>query len=72
MIRSHQDNCLWCAHYLGERRCEAFPESIPDPLWTGDNPHREPFEGDRGIRYQSRPMEIPDAETFLKWGGMEP
>jgi hypothetical protein len=68
MIRGHQHNCQWCAHYSGERRCEAFPAGIPEPLWLAEHLHRTPFEGDQGLRYEPRRLDMPDAEAFLGGG----
>jgi hypothetical protein len=65
MIFRYQVNCRFCANYLGDQRCHAFPAGIPDTLWSGERLHKDPFEGDHGIRYQSRHLEFPDAETFL-------
>jgi hypothetical protein len=32
--------------------CSAFPEGIPVEIAYGNNPHTEPYEGDRGIQYE--------------------
>ncbi|MBF83491.1 MAG: hypothetical protein CL489_03340 [Acidobacteria bacterium] len=36
-------------HPQGLQTCEAFPEGIPDPIFTGKQMHFEPIRGDRGI-----------------------
>jgi hypothetical protein len=59
MIYLAKANCRHCKHYLGGRKCLAFPESIPDALWSGENLHREPYEGDQGYRYQRAFDELP-------------
>lgn len=59
MIFKYQDNCKICAHYLGNQACQAFPMGIPEELWSGKNPHDEPYPGDQGYRYESRRLSIP-------------
>jgi hypothetical protein len=41
-------------------RCAAFPEGIPDEIYQSLADHRQPFAGDRGIRFE--PMSDEDAE----------
>ena len=45
--------CNRCAHYLGFARCTAFPERIPDAILDGEHDHREPYPGDRGVRFRA-------------------
>lgn len=59
MIHPHDTNCLWCKHYLNDRRCKAFPVAIPEDLWTAKDLHREPVEGDNGYQYESSMVHIP-------------
>jgi hypothetical protein len=45
--------------------CAAFPleqGGIPDQIWTGRADHRQPFEGDNGIRFEAAP-----GETFPEY-----
>ena len=35
--------------------CDAFPQRIPGEIYTGGFDHRNPFEGDQGIRFEMRP-----------------
>lgn len=35
--------------------CDAFPERIPGEIYVGGFDHRQPFEGDNGIRFELRP-----------------
>jgi len=69
MIHLAKANCRFCAHYRGDRKCLAFPESIPYSLWNGENLHREAYEGDQGFRYQRAFDELPPLpDHFFNWG----
>ena len=59
--------CWTCRHYDERARifCAAFPDGIPLPIQWGEFDHRQPFEGDNGIRYES--VENP-AKLFGKEG----
>lgn len=66
MIHRFQANCQFCAHYLGNRRCKAFSDQIPDALWSGENLHRTPFSGDNGMLFEPKRLSVPpDVESFL-------
>ena len=63
IILPRQAACRSCAHYLGvhsvdgserseHHRCEAF-DQIPREILAGENDHRNPVDGDNGIRYLS-------------------
>lgn len=43
--------CVECRHYLEDHRCSAF-EHIPVEIFLGEHDHREPYEGDNGIRFE--------------------
>jgi len=47
--------CMTCKHFRGQGICGAFPEGIPAEIYSGDNKHREPYPGDRGIQYERKP-----------------
>ncbi len=55
--------CTFCRHWNGpaplakRRTCGAFPQKIPDEIWKGENDHRQPYPGDRGIRFEPIPVE---------------
>lgn len=60
--------CLGCARLrVGSQTCEAFPKEIPTPIWNGQNTHRRPYPGDRGIVYE--PLLAPDGATGIASGG---
>ena len=57
--------CIFCRHLKeGSARCDAFPDGIPDDILFALHDHREPYEGDRGIRFELKPGE--DA-AFKEW-----
>lgn len=48
--------CWTCIYkHSGRSTCDAFPKGIPVEIATGQNQHREPVPGDRGIQYERRP-----------------
>ena len=44
--------CLMCKHYHSLHACEAFPERIPQEIFTGLHDHLKPFKVDNGIRWE--------------------
>jgi hypothetical protein len=58
--------CIFCRYLKeGQVRCEAFPEGIPDDLLFAMSDHREPYEGDHGIRFELKPGEEGRLEEWL-------
>lgn len=51
--------CNSCLHRRSVGFCAAFPDppGIPGPIISGEWDHREPVEGDRGIRWEPKPGE---------------
>lgn len=43
--------CTRCKHYSKDGTCPAFQNGIPMPIMNNEHDHREPYEGDSGIRF---------------------
>ena len=51
--------CVWCRHRSADgRRCNAFPEGIPEAIATNRHDHRNPFDRDHGVRFEPERVEI--------------
>lgn len=50
-IPKYSSVCSKCQHFKCFRKCEAFTE-IPLDIWTGENTHNEPVDGDKGIIFE--------------------
>jgi len=48
----NSNQCNSCIHYQGPFSCDAFPEEIPDDIFTGLFDHTKPYPGDNGIRWE--------------------
>ena len=52
--------CLWCTRLHGrddgpmptELACNAYPKGIPDEILDNEVDHREPVNGDKGLRFK--------------------
>lgn len=55
-ITQYSPICTFCKHLnVGTKTCKAFPKKIPNPIWIGDNDHKLPYPGDRGIQFAPLP-----------------
>lgn len=66
--------CHECRHFdfdaqdangMEAPRCAAFPDGIPPEIWVQGEDHREPFPGDRDIRFE--PHEEADWDHIARW-----
>lgn len=61
MIRAQ---CSLCKHRRRRAACSAFPDGIPRAILTNEHDHREPYEGDNGIRFE--PVDDEAAEIVAQ------
>ena len=54
--RTIEPQCNTCAFYHGDLTCAAFHARIPLAILSGQFDHRQPYEGDGGIRYEPEPQ----------------
>ena len=63
--------CAFCAHWKGDpdryRVCAAFPDGIPEEIWTGRNTHQQHYPGDHGIHFELHP-DAKRPPDFLRTG----
>lgn len=51
--------CVWCRHRSESgRSCRAYPDGIPEAITMNRHDHREPFDGDDGVRFEPEVIEI--------------
>ena len=71
-LQSLPQPCYDCVHFRGAKsgKCDAFPDRIPEQLWSGGLRHDKPFPGDRGIRFRRKItkvfLSIPEVAELLK------
>lgn len=58
--------CSFCSRLrdIDKKKCDAFPRTIPDVIWDGENDHTEPFEGDHDLQFNF--IDEPDGQESDK------
>lgn len=46
------NQCILCKHYTFAKTCDAYPDGIPDEIFTGEVDHTKPYKGDHGIQFE--------------------
>lgn len=55
-ITKNPSLCRKCRHFLVAEpgnTCRAYPDGVPDIFMDGRQEHRQPYEGDNGIQFES-------------------
>jgi hypothetical protein len=53
-IRINNGICNHCKHINDDgQTCKAFPNGIPSDILTGKFDHKQPYESDNNIQYES-------------------
>jgi len=45
----------WWSPTRQRRTCDAFPDGIPEAVFGNELDHRQPVDGDHGIRFEAKP-----------------
>ncbi len=67
MVNRYTAICIACDRLRFRQAggyCEAFPDGIPDDIAFGMHDHREPHDGDHGIRFKLRPGFERDLQEY--------
>lgn len=71
-MKSLRQPCYDCIHFREAKsgKCDAFPDKIPEQIWSGGFQHDKSFPGDRGFRFRRKITRvfstIPEVAELLK------
>ena len=54
MTPRYKPQCTACIHFRANYACAAFPGGIPEDVLFNRVDHREPVEGDNGVRFEAK------------------
>lgn len=57
--------CMSCKWYVAGNQCIAYPEGIPEKIWSGEHDHTKPFAGDKGLQYEAEGEDTEKAPDGL-------
>ncbi len=60
--------CGGCTHLHGDLldpKCDAFPAGIPNEILLSKADHRQPYVGDKGIRFDPKTPQDAEYADFL-------
>lgn len=69
MISTKSTPCFTCTHMVRRfdarpLQCKAFPDGVPQEIYSGVNDHKKPFPGDNGILFEEYTGDLNlDGET---------
>ena len=64
MIYTGPVKCNLCKHWFGDQSCRAYPDGIPNELWSTEHPHRKPHPSDQCYRFEHRRLDFPHLEVL--------
>lgn len=68
MIPQYPPICFECARFdraSGRFQCDAFPAGIPEAIIDSEADHREPYDGDGGLRFVRDATAPPTGNPLL-------
>jgi hypothetical protein len=58
--------CIYCRHLIGNAKCAAFPEGIPQDILYNWHDHLIPYPGDKGVTFEPNPRaKVPPVQPLF-------
>jgi len=58
---------MYCKYYKGRLKCPAYPDGVPDEVFSGPANHIEPYKQDNEIVFEPLPGMEEDAQELFGW-----